>query len=158
MAIQWTEREKEIVNDPAGIKVLSTTDPEGHPHAVYKQTIHVNEDGYLEYWELIETSRSNRNMVHSIWFNKTVSVNVRSGDTSLEIIGKPYRAIVAGGIFEENYKKARELLGDVDLSTVWLIEPLQIREETFAVRWKAEDEAHPILRHLDRLTVPEQEV
>ncbi len=146
------ERLRALLNDPESIKVLATTDPDGTPHVVFKGSIREGENGFIKYWELIETSRSQRNMVNSIWFGKKVAINVRRGSESYEIIGEPYRAIISGREFEKEYKLARER-GDLDLSTVWLIRPLEVRNETFESRYETEDASHPILRHLDRLTV-----
>lgn len=156
MGIVIEEELKAIINDPSSSKVLATVDREGVPHVVFKSSVHVNQRGYLEYWELIETSKSQSNMVNSIWFSRKVAFNIRQGERSFEIIGRPERAIIAGREFEKAYNEARSRLGDVDLSTVWLVEPLAVKEETFEKRWKKEDEEHPILRHLDRVVVTER--
>jgi hypothetical protein len=37
----------------------------------------------------------------------------------------------------------------VDLSTIWIVEPEEVIEETFAVRKVREEALHPLLRHLD---------
>lgn len=153
MAIKLDEKVREILNDPYSIKMLATVDKDGNPHIVVKKSIHVNEDGYIEYLELIESSQTNKNMVHSIWFSKTVAVNVQSGNISYQIKGIPHRAIIAGQQFEKEYDRIRKKLGDVDLSAVWLIEPTEVIEESFEKRRKEEEEAHPILKHLDRLVV-----
>lgn len=155
MALKLTQELKDIINDPNSKKVLATIDRDGNPHVVFKGSLHVNEAGYLEYFEFIESSQTNKNMVHSIWFHKTVAINILNGSKSYQIKGIPYRAIIAGREFEEAYHKVQEKYGDekVDLSTVWLIEPAEVFEESFEKRRKEEEEAHPILRHLDLLIV-----
>lgn len=153
MAVELTDEVRNILKDPDSKKVLATIDREGNPHVTFKGSICANEAGYLEYYELIESSRTNKNMVHSIWFHKTVAVSVLNGDTSYQIKGIPYRAIIAGREFEDAYKRVREIYGSrkVDLSTVWLIEPVEVVEESFEKRRREEEAAHPILRHLDLL-------
>ncbi|MCD8045543.1 MAG: hypothetical protein LUE90_02600 [Clostridiales bacterium] len=157
MAIRLSEEIKQLLDDPETRKVLATTDREGNPHVVFKGSIRVNEDGYLEYLELIESSRTNRNMVNSIWFRKSVAVAVLNGGVSYQIKGIPYRSIIAGREFERAYQWTQEHLGGIDLSAVWLIEPTEIREESFEKRRLEEEEEHPVLKHLDRLTVTENE-
>lgn len=153
MAVELQREVIELLNRPDSIKVLATTDKEGNPHVVFKGSIRAEENGYITYYELIETSQTNKNMVNSIWFNRQVAVNVFGNGVSYQIKGIPYRAIIAGQEFEEAYKRVRARSEDGDLSAVWLIEPQQVIEESFRKRKAEEEEAHPILKHLDRLVV-----
>ena len=157
MAVTLEREVIELLNDADSIKVLATNDKQGNPHVVFKASLHADEDGYISYWELIETSQTNKNMVNSIWFHKQVAISVQKDGKSYQIKGVPYRAIIAGQEFEEAYVKARSILEDADLSTVWLIEPTQVIEETYQKRKQEEEEAHPILQHLDRLLVGNQD-
>ncbi len=157
MAIRLSEEIKKLLDDSETRKVLTTTDRAGNPHVVFKGSLRVNEDGYLEYLELIESSQTNRNMVSSIWFRRFVSVAVLNGEVSYQIKGIPYRAIISGREFEQAYQWTQAHLGSIDLSAVWLIEPIEIREESFEKRRTEEEEKHPILKHLDRLVVTENE-
>ncbi len=152
MAEKLTEEILALLRDPATIKVLATTGKDGVPHAVFKGSIHVDDEGNLVSLELIESSRSNANLVHSLWFGRRVAVNIRSQDgTSYEIIGKPERCIVSGPVFEKYYRDIRAKLGDVDLAAVWLISPVEIKNETFHIRNEQEAAAHPLFLHLDRI-------
>ena len=153
MAIVLTEEIITLINDPYSEKVLATVSPEGEPHVVFKGSLHVNKEGLLEYYELIETSETNRNLVHSLWFNRTVSVNIRRDKESIQIKAVPERVVTAGKEFEAAYIKLREDGRDIDLSGIWKLEAKEVRVQSFAKRWEEEDAAHPILRHLDRLTV-----
>lgn len=143
---------KAIISNKDTLKALASIDKNGVPHIVYKGTLHINEDGNLEYYEILESAQSNKNLVHSIWFDKKVAVNILSADRkSFEIVGKPLKSITAGRYFEEKYVSVREKFGDVDLGAIWIIEPETVKEETFAVRKREEEEQYPILKHLDRL-------
>lgn len=141
----------EIIENDNAVKVLSTVDQEGNPYVVFKQSLFLTEKGYLGFYELLESSVTNKNMTHSIWFQKKVSVNVRLGEKSYQIRGIPYRALIHGQEFERHYRTVIENKRAQDLSTVWMIEPIEIREETFRIREKIEREENPILSHLDRL-------
>lgn len=55
--------------------------------------------------------------------------------------------------FEAAYRKVQEEQGKIDLSAVWLIEPVEIIDKSFEKRRLEEEEAHPILKHVDRLLV-----
>jgi hypothetical protein len=152
MAEKLTEEIIALLRDPATVKVLATTGKDGVPHAVFKGSIHADEAGNLVSLELIESSKSNSNLVHSLWFGRKVSVSIRTQDgTSYEIIGKPERCIISGPVFEKYYRDVRAKLGDVDLGAVWLISPIEIRNETFKIRNQEEAEAHPLFLHLDRI-------
>lgn len=152
MADIISKKLKEIIAAPDTLKVLGSVDKNGIPHVVFKGSIHVNEEGNLVYYEILESAKSNQNLVHSIWFNKKVAVNILSGDKqSYEIIGKPLKSITAGKEFENIYIALRESKGDVDLAAIWIIEPESVRNESFAVRIAEDEEKYPILKHLDRL-------
>ncbi|WP_425802689.1 pyridoxamine 5'-phosphate oxidase family protein [Desulfitobacterium sp. Sab5] len=153
MGIELNQAIRDMFAERENIKILATTDNEGNPHLVVKHSLHINDDGKIVYLEIIESSQTNKNLVSSIWFNRRVAINVLTkGKRSYQIKGTPIKAIIAGKTFEKYYSEVREKLGDIDLSTVWLIEPEEIREETFSIRREKEEKEHPLLRHLDRLT------
>jgi hypothetical protein len=142
---------QDIIAAPDTLKVLASNDKNGVPHVVFKGSIHVNEDGNLVYYEVLESAQTNKNLVHSIWFDKKVAINILSSDRqSFEIVGRPLRSITAGQEFEKTYVQLREAKGDVDLAAIWIIEPESIKNETFAVRVKEDEEKYPVLKHLDR--------
>jgi hypothetical protein len=140
----------QTINNPSTVKAVATVSKDGVPHVVYKGSLMAH-DGNIIFYELMESSRNGQNLVYSIWFDKKVAINVLdSQGSSYEIVGRPSRCITCGREFEEIYKSVREKLGDVDLSAIWVIEPEEIREETFSVRKQQEEERYPIIKHLDR--------
>jgi len=152
MAIQLNEEVKELLQDKDTLKVLATTGENGIPHVVIKQTLHLGEDGNLVYLELIESSRTNKNLVRAIWFDRKVALALKGKDgESWQITGKPVKAHVTGPIFQKHYVSVRERLGDVDLATVWVIEPEEVTDQSFSARRKEEEALHPTFAHLDRL-------
>lgn len=155
MSLILNEEVKNIINDPSSLKVIASENVDGELHVVYKQSLHVNENGLLEFYEIIESSQNNKNMVNSIWYDKPVAINILSADRrSFEVKGIVQKAYVAGAYFEKKYKELTEK-GYYDLSTVWTITIESIEEKTFAKRAKEEEEAHPHFRHLDRLLIEE---
>lgn len=151
MASILKDEEIRLINDPESVKVLATVDREGVPHAVFKGSLHVNEAGQLEYYDLIESSQTNKNMVTAIWFHKTVTAVIKKGNESIQVKGIPQRAVISGREFEKVYTELRKDGRDIDLSTIWRIEPTEVRRQTFEYRKETEEKAHPILKHLDRL-------
>jgi acetylglutamate kinase len=142
---------KQIINDNKSLKVIASESADGELHAVFKQSLHVTEDGQLEFYEIMESSQNNKNMVNSIWFDKTVAINVLSTDRrSFEIKAIAVKAYVAGTYFEEKYRKVTDD-GHYDLSTVWRLEVLEVNEKTYEKRVNEEIAKHPHFRHLDQL-------
>jgi hypothetical protein len=154
MAVELNDDIKALLQEKDTIKAIASVDREGNPHVTYKDSLHINKDGNLEFYELIETSQTNKNFVSSIWFNHKVAINILGRDKrSYQIKGTPYKAIIAGREFQRHYDLVQEQFGDIDLSTVWVIEPEEVIEESFEKRRLEEEKAHPLLGHLDRWVV-----
>lgn len=152
MAIQLDIALVQLINNPETVKVLATVDEKGAPHVVFKSSLWANDRNQLLYLEFLESSRTNKNMVRSIWFNHTISVTVLGTDgTAYQIKGKPVKSVVAGTQFREHYVRIQKELGDVDLAAVWIIEPETVTNQTLATRRQHEEAARPYFKHLDRL-------
>jgi hypothetical protein len=154
MAVELSKEVVEAFNNPETIKALATVDKNGAPYVVYKGSLHINEDGNIELNEILESSRNNQNLVYSIWFGKQVSVNLLTPEKkSFQLHLKPLKCITSGAYFEAAYKKVRAGGADIDLGAIWQFAVEEEKEETFFVRVKEDEEAYPILKHLDRLLV-----
>ena len=151
MSYPLSEEIKQAINAPESFKSIASISADGALHLVYKQSLHVNEDGNLEFYEFLESSQNNKNMVNSIWFDQPVAVNVLTADRrSFEIHGTVKKALIAGAKFEQIYEEQIEH-GHADLSTVWIIDIQDISEKTLRKREEEELKAHPHFRHLDQL-------
>jgi hypothetical protein len=152
MTIKLEEEIIELLNSKDTVKVLATLNRDNIPHVAFKEFLDVNADGNILYLELIESSQTNSNMVNSIWFKRKVAINIKSQDgRSYQIKGTPIRALISGPIFENYYKLVSEKIEDGDLSTVWIIRPEEVINETYEIRKREEEEKHPLLKHVDRL-------
>ncbi len=141
-----------LFNDPATIKVLGTVDSNGVPHVVVKQSAHIAADGNIHYLELIESSRSNANMVRSIWFDGTVSFTAIADEAhSVQIKGKPIKAHITGPLFLQHYERLHDTHPDADLAAVWVIKPQKVIDQNPATRRAVEAAKHPHFVHLDKL-------
>ncbi len=144
-----------LLQEPDTIKLLATTDESGDPHVVIKQSIHLAEEGNIHYLELLESSRTNHNLVRAIWFDRKVSIAIKGpNQQSFQIKGKPVEVHITGPLFQKHYEEIRQRLGDVDLAGVWVIEPEEVIDENPEVRIKEEEAKRPFFRHLDRLAKP----
>lgn len=152
MATKLNKEIIDLLDRDDSVKVLATVGEHGDPHAATKPFIRVDADGNLLYLELVESSRTQKNLVASIWFDRKVSVSVSNdkGD-SWQIKGRPVKVLITGPLFLNYYREVRQLLGDVGLSAVWIIEPEEVINENFLVRHAEEEQAHPLFRHLDRI-------
>jgi hypothetical protein len=146
-----------LLNEENSVKILTTIDENGLPYPAVKGTLHYDEENIV-YSEFLESSKTNRNMTRSLWFDKPVRILLLTADKkSFRITALPHRAIVNGKIFQRYYEAAREQFGDVDLSTVWLLKPLEAVEQSFQKRIDEESENRPYFMHLDRLAKKNEE-
>lgn len=152
MAVSINEELAALLAEADTVKFLVTTDEQGAPHAVVKKSLQLDESNHLIYFELLESSHTNKNMVRSIWFNRPVTVAVAgANDRSYQIKGNPIKAIVSGPAFRRYYEQCREQYDDADLAAVWVIEPQEISNQSFTVRRQQEEASRPYFTHLDRL-------
>lgn len=146
-----SEELKEIISNPETLKVIAATDHEGVPHITYKGSLHVENDE-LVFYDLLQSSQINKNLVDSIWYDKKVAVNILAENKrSFHIVGTLDKCVTAGRYFQSVYTLLREKKGDVDLNAIWYIKPEKVKEITFAVRKEEEEREYPILKHIDRV-------
>lgn len=145
---------KVILNDYDTKKVIATVNEDGVVHVTFKDMIFIDSNDTLILLEILERSITNQNLVYSIWFNKTVAFNFLSKiGESFHIQALPKRAIVSGKEFERYYQMVQKRIGDIDLSTVWLFEILEIKENTLKKQIEEHKIKYPLINHLDKLIV-----
>ena len=155
MAVTLPQESLNLLKEPDTVKALSTTDGQGEPHVVWKDSLGVDKQGELYSLELIESSQTNSNLVRSLWFHKPVAIALRGpGGESYQIKAYPSRCLVTGPVFERYYRQVRARGGDVDLASVWYYAPESVRDNRFAIRFQEESEKHPLFLHLDRIAKP----
>ncbi len=152
MSVELPREVVELFYAPGTVKVLATVDEKGVPSAQVEPLLTLDQDGNVLYLERFESSKTNRNLVRSIWYNTPVAVTLSGYDgNAYEIRGVAVRSHVSGLIFQTHYTALRRQLGDVDLAAVWIIEPTSFSNESRAARQQIEEEEHPVFVHLDRL-------
>lgn len=152
MSSLLSQEQISIINNHHFFKALATVDDSGVPHVVVDNSIYVGENGNIYYLELLESSRSNHNLVGSIWFNRKVSIGVKGpDDKKFQIQGEPVKVHVSGSLFQKHYVELRQTHGDVDLTGVWEFKPVEVTDESLKSLQQDEETNRPIFRHLDRL-------
>ena len=139
----------ELLNDEESVKILVTVDEKGLPHPALKSSLRYS-DGNIVYLEYLESSRSNRFMTRSLWYEKDVVILIAgAGEKSVLVTAHPVRALVSGKEFQRYYEEAQRK--NFDLSTVWILEPVCVSDQSLNVRIAEETARHPYFTHLDRL-------
>ena len=152
MAIVLRQEVIDIVSSAETVKILATVDEKKVPYAEEISFAEIRPDGKIQFLELLETARSYKNFTRSLWFGEPITITLIGSDkTSYRIVGIPEQIKVCGDEFEENYRKVRKELGDVDLAAVCIIDPISAEEITLRKKVKEQDEAHPVFKHLDRI-------
>lgn len=147
-----SEKIKSYILDKDSVKVLATVDKHGNPHVVAKGSLTVDEEGRLLYLELLESSRTNKNMIYSLWFEKRIAVNIiTSQRKSILIKGRPVKTLIAGEVFEKYYAFVQQRDSENDLAAVYYIDVEEVIDESYPVRRAEETAKHPLYIHLDRL-------
>lgn len=146
---------KAIIDNPLSLKSIASVGREGIPHVAYKDSLHLEGDNIV-FYDYIQSSQINKNLVNAIWFDGKAAVNIYYDDgkekKSFLIVGKPVRCVTAGRKFEELYVSLQEKYGkDMDLSAIWYIEPEYVRDESLFSRKEEEEKKYPYIMHLDRL-------
>lgn len=151
MANIITEEIREALKAEGTLKSIAAVDRFGVPHVVYKGSLHLDSDDNFVFYDILESSKINENLVYAIWFGRKVAIQILTADRkSYEIIGRPEKSVTSGREFEAVYNTLLERNPEGDLNAIWTIVPESVREETFAVRVKESRENYPILGHLDR--------
>lgn len=153
MSLDITEEIEKIINDKETVSVISAVGKNGNPVSQVGKKLTLWEDGRIAYYEFLESSQLQKNLVYSIWFGKEIIISLIGKDgKNYSVVGKPYQALIAGHVFEAEYEKTQEEFGEkTDLSTVWLIDIVRVTEDTYEVAKEREEKEHPYLMHMDHI-------
>ncbi|CAH2603276.1 conserved protein of unknown function [Rhodovastum atsumiense] len=143
-----------LIADPATVKVLVTTDAEATPHAAVTDFLALADDGSILCFEPLESSRSNRNLVRAIWFDRKVAIALAAPDgRRFELTGRPLRSLIAGPVFQCHYEAFTAAHPGADLAAVWVIAIDSVTDLDFDRARRQEEATHFFFRHLDRIAI-----
>jgi len=140
--MQLPEDVVKLINDPKKMKTLTTVDKEGNPHTVPVGSMTVLGEN-IGFMELLDTCKTQKNMLNCYWFKKDVSVLViddwGKGDV-YQIKGSPYKVLRQGPIWDKFLDEVWKIIPDADPSGVWLITPKEVVNQNYFLRRKGEEE------------------
>jgi hypothetical protein len=140
--MQLPKEVEKIINDPKTIKALTTVDKDGNPHTVPLGSMRVI-DGNIAFLELLDTCKTQKNMLNCYWFKKDVSILVvddwQKGNV-YQIKGSPYKLLRQGPIWDNYLEEIWKIIPDADPTGVWLITPKEVVNQNYFLRRKAEEE------------------
>lgn len=143
----------DFINNKETIKIVASVGKAGIVDSEVKPSLYFKEDGTVEFLEYLESSDTNRNLIHSLWFEHNVSILAIGRDNEVfELRGIPVKAVVSGSYFEKKYiETQQEFDGKLDLSTIWIVKIEEIINKNVFERYEKERKDYPIIAHLDRL-------
>ena len=132
----------DILRDEATVKVLTTIDEKGMPHTVFKNSLTALDNGMLAYMELLETGQTQRNMLSSLWYDKSVVISILNtkSNASYQIKGKPFRFLYNGPIWDEFLERTWKIMPDSDPAGVWMIKVVEVLNQDYRARREEEEE------------------
>jgi len=144
----------ELIRQPDTLKILATSDEAGTPHIEIKEWADIDGEDHLVLREHGEYSRSNRNLVSSLWFKRSALLHLHAADgRSFALRTRPYKAVIAGPLFEAHYRELRAQSASEGLATVWLFDIEEITDEAPAARRAREEAGRLPLQHLDAIAL-----
>jgi hypothetical protein len=157
MDSQLIHKARTLLVDSETVAVIATVGADGSPQLTVSKHLELLDDGRLLHLELLESSETSRNLLRALWFDKQVAVMLHgTNGQSLVLQGKPVKAHISGPVFRQYYETIRHRLGDAGLAAVWLIEPDDIRDDSYETRRHIEKEQFPFHLHLDQLAKKEE--
>lgn len=146
------EAYKELFNNSSTLKVIATENRNRRVNIDFRHHLYIDSIGRIIILENTEYSSLNCNLIYSLWFNKDVVISIISeNQQSYEFQAKIVRNIISG----QEFKSACEWLADeyelFDLSSIWILEPLEIRNSSHTMEKISEEQNMPMIAHLDRL-------
>ena len=94
---------KSLLENPNNVKIVTTVDKDGNPHSVPVNSVMVMDDGNIAFMELLDTSRTQKNLLNCYWFKKDVPVLV-IGDwakgEAFQITCSAYKFLTEGPVWD----------------------------------------------------------
>lgn len=153
MGIKISDTLKKVLENEQLVRVIISNGKEGKTHGSRIHKMSVLDNGNILYFEYLESSLTNKNLIYSLWFDKEIEIFAEDeAFHDYSIKGIPKKAIIEGEFFEAEYRKVQEKFdGQIDLSTIWEIEVTSVENTDLLELSKKEQETYPMIQHLDRI-------
>jgi hypothetical protein len=144
----------ELLESPDSVKIIGTLGADGAPCLAANALLTSLNGVTLVLCERLETSRSNKNLVRSIWYDGPVTILLLNAARAFEIRAETYRCLAVGGIFDAVLARVRATNGpDADIAVVWELIPKTCRDVSDDALVAEHRSLHPYDGHLDRSSV-----
>ena len=121
----------ELLHDNSSLKFVATVDQKNVPNVVVNDSVTTLDGETIAFAEEHDSYASQKNLVASIWFDKTVAIGVSRGDQHYQVKGTPHKCLITGTIFQKFLEHEREIRGPLaEIAAVWLVKPSEIRYES----------------------------
>ena len=144
---------KALFEDKETIKIVSNQGEDGVINSTPKGSLEITGEEELSYVEILESSRSYKNSVYSIWFDKPVSVLIigKNRETFL-LTASIERIHTCGELFEKYYSRYKEIRG-FDIAGVVRLKITEIRELDLTALIEQQKVEHPFFVHYDSIAI-----
>ena len=143
---------KDLINNPKAVKAVSTIGEDGIPHTVFKQSMRFLEDGNIVFLEMIENSRTSKNILTLINVDEDkklplISISLLDPEKSIsyEIKCKFDQFVLQGPLWRSFLKETWKMFPDIDPVGVWVFEPVEVNNQGLYAR--VEEEAERLEPH-----------
>lgn len=155
MGVKISDTLKKVLENEQLVRVIISNGKEGKVHGSRIHKLSVLDNGSILYFEYLESSLTNKNLIYSLWFDKEIEIFAEDeASHSFIVRGIPKKALIEGALFEAEYRKVQEKFnGQVDLSAIWEIEVIGVMNTDLLELSRKEQEAYPMIQHLDRIAV-----
>ena len=147
------EELRRLIEDRESIKVVSSINREGIINSAPKGSLEISGKDELTYVEILESSKSYRNIVYSIWFDKKISILIVGKDReSYQIQGSVKKILTCGTEYEEYYRKYQGARG-FDIAAVVKIKIEDINDLNLVKGIEKQKKEHPFFSHYDSISI-----
>jgi hypothetical protein len=119
----------ELLESPDSVKIIATLDADGSPCLAINASVASLNGVTIVLSERLETSRTSKNLVRSVWYDKPVTLLALNASSAFEIRAETYRCLAVGDIYSVMLTRARALYGAAaDIAAAWELMPKTCRD------------------------------
>lgn len=128
MFIKVSEELREVMNRDDVMKTVTTYNEDGIPHTTKYQSMHINREGRIAYYDCSICEPDKRDMLYCMAFHKNVDITLITQEgTKHKITGEISKALLMGEEFTIASQTMKKYDPKAELSVVWIINPQEER-------------------------------
>lgn len=124
MFIKVSEELRKVMDRDDVMKTLTTYNEDGIPHTTTYNSLHINKDGRIVYYDCSSCEPDKQDMLYCMAFHKSVDITVITNEgASHTITGEVSKALLMGEEFTLESQNMKKYDTQSELSAVWIINP-----------------------------------